>query len=472
MIGPVHIGTGRTIGKKDYFLQKGKICVLDAARFVERLSPQQVGEYCAFLEGDSRSGLEDFLSRHGELRKAAQDACAYQLDTGLSKTRQGKLQYLEAAEFVKDSYGCPYVPGSSFKGMLRTALLAAVIGRDPETFVRAMKDGWRGRDWRRSANADASLNKKALWVERPDESDAGFACDIMRYVSVSDSDPLSVSDLAFVKKYDRFSKGDRAEHKRRMGNQSIGDITDGNELNIYRECLKPGTVVSLRLDVDERIDEYLPFSLDAEHVGDVFKRFEERYRACFADHFDYEMGGEGDSRGLVSDGRCRYVASNGLRCRNGAVAESGYCNVHKDEAPRSTGVEAICYLGGGVDFDSKTVLNALYRDEGERLHEISHVLYKQFPTRIDRDFASGRHRALWGRVEAEGFGPQPMKALFKGRGRLQKAKDDHRHWMDQDLGVSPHTLKLGKVDGALLPMGRCTVKIENTPDRSHAKGAM
>lgn len=452
-VGPVHIGMGRKIGKKDYFLQQGKICVLDPARFVERLQPRQLDDYCKFLEGDSRSGLEDFLDEHG-VRQAAQEACAYRLDTQISKARRGTRQYLEADEFVKDAYGSPYVPGSSFKGMLRTALLAAIVEEDPREFVRILG---------RSRDDGKRIERKAFWVEKPDEGDGSLLRDIMRYVSVSDSDPLSVDDLTFAKKYDKFSKGDKAEHKRRMGNSSVGDIADGNELNIYRECLKPGTVVALRLDIDDRIDARLPFPLDAEHIGRILKRFEERYRACFLDHFDWEAGDEGVSGKTAADGRCRYIAPNGLRCRNAAVAESGYCNLHKDKAAGSAGTdELICYLGGGVDFDSKTVLNALYQDEGERLSEISHILFGQFPTKIDKDFAGGRHRVLWNEVVKEGFRPQFMKARLKGP-RLIKAKNDHRHWMDQELGVSPHTLKLGMIGNKLFPMGRCSLRLAPLP---------
>ena len=141
--------------------------------------------------------------------------------------------------------------------------------------------------------------------------------------------------------------------------------------------------------------------------------------------------------------------------------------MHQDEAAAPSGALSkhgglTCYLGGGVDFDSKTVLNALFACDAERLRETAHILYAQFPTKIDDRFSGGRHRALWNKVEGEGFPPKQMTAKFRG-GAVSKAKDDHRHWMDEDLGVSPHTMKLGKVGDELLPMGKCSLCIVAEP---------
>lgn len=67
---------------------------------------------------------------------------------------------------------------------------------------------------------------------------------------------------------------------------------------------------------------------------------------------------------------------------------------------------------------------------------------------------------MWDKVEGEGF--RPMAVKF-GDGAVSKAKDDHRHWMDEGLGVSPHTMKLGKVGDELLPMGKCSLCIVAEP---------
>ena len=109
-----------------------------------------------------------------------------------------------------------------------------------------------------------------------------------------------------------------------------------------------------------------------------------------------------------------------------------------------------------MDFDSKTVANALFEDDGERVLEISRILYAQFPSRLDP--------SIYGWLEDEirdaGFDPGRMHAQRWGNGRLKKAKDDHRHWKDAELGVSPHTLKLGIIGNEKHPMGKCTIEIQ------------
>lgn len=451
-LGPVHIGTGRIIDKRDYFTSNNTISIIDPSKFISQLSKEQLDAYCNFLELDSRNGLDIFLEKNN-LNGVAKSSQAYQLEAKLSKTRSGIRQALDIFEFIKDPYGCPYIPGTSFKGVLRTVLLSAIISEKRSSFDCAYPSG---TDWRKSKRAGKAIESAAFEQEHPDPSDLSIVNDIMKYISVSDSAPLDTSCLALAKKYDKFSINDRADHKRRMGNQSIGDITDGNELNIYRECLKPGTVISMQLSIDSRINSYLPFSLDKSRLETIFRQFQERYHNCFFKHFELE-----NSEPTDNTGKCRYIAQagplKGMRCPNSAVGETGYCNKHANHATESGSSDIVCYLGGGVDFNSKTVLNALFTNESERINEISRILYDQFPSKIDDRYANRKHAALNAEITEAGFSPCKMQAKTRGGSHLIKAKDDHRHWMDQELGVSPHTLKLGKISSKLLPMGRCKI---------------
>ena len=46
----------------------------------------------------------------------------------------------EINTFIKDAYGMPYVPGSSIKGMFRTALIVWEIHKNPRKFERIKRD--------------------------------------------------------------------------------------------------------------------------------------------------------------------------------------------------------------------------------------------------------------------------------------------------------------------------------------------
>lgn len=452
-VGPIHIGNGQTIGGKDYFVLDAKtLGILDVRRFIEELNPEELEEYCEFLEEDSSVGLDMFLSRRQRLRSRACAHVKYSIAATLSKSRKGDPQYLDARSFVKDGEGQPYVPGSSVKGLIRTALLTHVIQNNRAGYM-PLYDGRKARNREDRAKACRAIERKAFWREGPTGDADDF--DIMRYISVSDSQPLSTADLAFAKKYDKFSRGDSGLHKR----NSSG--CEGNELNIYRECLKPGTKLRFSLDVDDRIDAHLEgLSLDGDGIIEVLRESFELYQKRFLDMFDLQVLGkasEGNGSAL-DDGRCRYIYTSGpfagSRCRNRTVGNTGYCGPHQDlvveTAAEEDNIQAYCLLGGGTDFDSKTVVQALFEEPDDAVAEIARILYAQFTTEVNRS----THPVLFDGVRDAGFDPRPYRV------RGKQKKEDHRHWMDIQLGVSPHTVKLGIVGGKKYPMGRCAVEIE------------
>lgn len=459
--GPIHIGDGEKYGGKDYFLRKERISVIDSRRLVSKLTDDQLDRYCRFLEEDSRTGLHDFLEREPEIHQIADGCMLYQVDGNLTQDRRGLYQYFDVLRFVKDACGYPYVPGSSVKGLFRTALLTYLVAHDRSKFALLYDRNALLRDTKRT---DRAIQRRALWLERPVATDANLVNDIMKYVAVSDSDPLPTSSLAFVKKYDKFSKRDDGRHKKDMGRMSDSAYYAGNKLNIYRECLKPGTQVSMMLTVDEAIDTYLgDLKLDTQGLYELMKFSYDLYEKDFLDHFDMRPDALAKGEGGSGGGRCHYIYQSGLFagscCRNSAIGTTGYCHTHQSYALASSAAAGCpmacsCYLGGGTGFAAHTIVSALF-DDVVRVSETSHILYKQFPTRI----ASSMHAELRHNVLGAGFKPHNMRALYRN-GHLEKAKQDHRHWRDSELGVSPHTLKMGKIGASLYEMGKCQIRFE------------
>lgn len=462
--GPVHIGDGGKYGKKDYFLTKqGTIAILDVLNFVGELDPDQLNDYCKFLKNDSRTGLQEYLDRKKGLDAVAQREQLYTLNAKLARARRGSYQYLDIWRFVKDAYGCPYVPGSSIKGMLRTAILTSLIARDRQVYERLYNEGDVLKNLKR---ADMGIQQKAFWIEQPNKDKNSAVNDILKYLSVSDSEPLSTDDLVLVKKYDKFSKDDYDRHKKRLGNISDEETYyQGNELPIYRECLRPGTMISTTITIDERIGQYFDgLQLDKDGLPKTLLFSYELYRRFFLSHFDVGTNAISKKEKGLSDGRCQYVYQTGMRCRNRAIDGTSFCSIHKGyldserASDNSSTQDIICYLGGGIDFNTKTIENALFmNDEKRRIHEVSHILFAQFPTKLDLRL----HNQLKADIQRGGFEPQMMRARYDNRnGRLKKAKEDHRHWCDGALGVSPHTLKMGKIGDKMYVMGKCRARFE------------
>lgn len=461
-VGPLHVGNGGAYTKKDYFqIDSESVGVLDMPKFFDKLNPEERDDYCEFLRTGSNVSLQVFLNGHPRLQTLARKCVQYKVEMTLTKAPRGDTLFYDVAQFVKDAYGCPYIPGSSMKGMLRTALLTQLILDNPEGYMKLYNSSLaRGKDRGKACRA---IEKSAFWTESFSTNDGVETNDIMRYVSVSDSEPLTTRDLIFVKKYDRFANSDPGNHKPTMGRISQDpSYRQGNALNIYRECIKPGASVVFKLDIDDRIDAYLgDLTLDHAGITTILENAYKLYSKCFLDRFDTETAGiTAGGSGLTSDGRCNYVYASGplagMRCRNAALEGVGYCRLHQEHAA-AAGKQLTCVLGGGVDFDSKTIVNALFADESARLKEIAGILYSQFPTRLDPTL----HETLQRKVRTAGYSPIAMHARWKGD-KLSKGKDDHRHWMDEQLGVSPHTAKLGIIGSKKYSMGRCSITIEET----------
>lgn len=171
-IGPVHIGTGRQYKKKDYFLNgRESVSVLDVPKFLELLNEKQLKDYCDFLQKDSSEGLQDFLDRQEnlEIRNRIDEAALYSVKAKLARSRGGSYQYLDVFEFVKDAYGDPYIPGSSVKGMLRTALLSSII-LDNRPLYQGHFDRETVRDPQKQGHKTAGqiIEREAFWREKPD----------------------------------------------------------------------------------------------------------------------------------------------------------------------------------------------------------------------------------------------------------------------------------------------------------------
>ncbi len=439
--GLVHIGNGNQYGKKDYFASKDKIAILDVRKFTSRLNAGQVERYCAFLEGKDKAGnLQFFLTKNQDLKKIAMQSIAYLIDSPLPKH--------DVWEFVKDPYGKPYVPGSSVKGMLRTVILLNLLLKD-ESYKSLITSSVENASANRNIakRADRQIVKKAF-SKKPNGSADADEINIMKYISVADSNPLSTDDLVFAKKYDQFSKNDPADHKLEMRKPTV---KEGNKLSICRECLQPGTKISIEIAIDDRIDSCLGGSmLDAHGIQTMLKKWFDFYSKCFLNSFEEGTGSTQSISGSSADDRCNYIfqagSMAGTRCRNNAINNTGYCRLHQDEVNKQKISSKItCYLGGGVDFVSKTVVGALFNSDEKRLEVISRILYSQFPTKVDPAF----YPLLMKKVSQAGFSPKSLK----------KGKEDHRHWRDQELGVSPHTMKYGLVGKKKYPMGKCNVSI-------------
>lgn len=241
-IGPVFIGSGNKIGKKEYIKAGNIAYVPDIMKMYDGLKRMKLNESFEsfYLDGKKyRNSLSEWMRGNNIQKRDYEPWISYSLDFAAVES-DGRPPH-EIMTFIKDAYGQPYVPGSSVKGAIRTALLSGMLikkqAKEDANAVQTEIDNSR-RSKKDNDKKYLSSETKKLEVkyfnklERPGTKTYDAVNDMMSGMIISDSRPLSVDDLILCQKVDL--------------------STDNNEsdLPILRECIRPGVDIECTLTVD------------------------------------------------------------------------------------------------------------------------------------------------------------------------------------------------------------------------------
>ncbi len=350
ILSPVYIGSGNSISKKEYIFDRNSqtVHVPNQVKMMGFFLKKRLLErFEKYLLNDHRDFAvwlrENHVSKEEYLR-----FCEYSLDSGDAVFEdKGKK---EIQTFIKDAYNCPYIPGSSLKGALRTALLAYEISENRNAYsqnIRALATAPLNK--RKSLQAEMKAFEKAVFSKKVTEDES---IDVLSGLRISDSRPLSTKDLTLCQKIDL----------------CVGEDKRRNKLNILREALTLKTLVHFDLTIDSTVCPYTAEDI-ALAVGKFSVQYDRNFRSAFS--------------------------------------------VKPKAQPQ------LLLLGGGVGYASKTVTYpALGKAGVERVSKI-----------ID---------------ETLGY----------------KAKKEHAHHKDAQLGVSPHMLKMTSFQNSAYEIGLCAMRIE------------
>lgn len=339
---PVHIGNGRAIEKNEYVYDpiNKQVHVIDIPKLYTDLVPALQNRFEDFYI-ENRQDLKTWLkfNRGWQDKEQYKKYISYSMATGtpIEVKERGGFKLCEIKSFVKDPFIKPYVPGSSVKGLLRSALLSYVLHEQVNDFTSEIGKLLDEVFTEEKVNPKKFLRKEIIalensifnsWLRKKRSSfigkelpaeDAVNCC--LSGLIVGDSAPLTCDKLIVCQKIDQTPKG------------------ENKSLPIFRECLMSGTMVEFKLAID---NELCPFSID-----DIKK---------------------------------------GITC---------YCNDQRDGFYKkfidyaAKDHEDCCYLGGGVGFVSKTVNqvicdidggnssleandNIFYRTLNRKIYEIHH----------------------------------------------------------------------------------------------------
>ena len=275
-LSPVFIGDGNKIGNKEYIYlaRSHRILIPYLGRMFNACVAKKIsGEYRNYMMGEKQP-LGRWLQEQGFSEGDFEKWKKYELDAGdffiPSNNNPGRTRPPQDIQtFVKDPYGLPYIPGSSIKGIIRTALVIYAVKNNPAKYssvlnkIKEQSNDKKGRKFY-LAEATSDLETSVFHtLEKNEKRKADAVNSVMAGLVISDSKPLSLSDLALCQKIDVSMDGQE------------------NRLNILKEALKPGVKIEFDISIDETL---FPYSI--EEIFSALNLLNEAYYDSFCKKFD------------------------------------------------------------------------------------------------------------------------------------------------------------------------------------------
>lgn len=257
-LSPIHIGDGRKISKKEYIQlnKKSRVIIPDVDKMLRGIQMLHKEKNFEEFMLDKTQNLTQWLEREGISEETVFSWKKYALElngTGTSGTP------VEIKGFIKDGYGIPYVPGSSIKGMIRTALLAMEVKNNPPKFAevkRAIERGIYEGGENYLEEESNQLETTAFYkFERDECGEMNITKSYLSGLRISDSKPISLKNLTLTYKFD-YSK----DKKTRL-------------IRTSRESLIPGTDIFFELTIDTSVCKYT--------IQDILKALDNFQEICY-----------------------------------------------------------------------------------------------------------------------------------------------------------------------------------------------
>ncbi len=258
---PLFIGSGREYNRKAYIYnpQARTATFLDSDAFMSLIVEMGLVEaYERFIFDNRPLTLAEFVRNNRISRAQIGDMTLYTADAS-HVFADGRA--MEVKQFVRDHRHCPYIPGSSVKGALRTALLNQLIREHPMPNANLSEREPVDRV------EQQYLHTLSLMQNKPYD----MVNSTMRGISISDSAPLPSGSLALYGKEDYSVQGNVKCY------------------SIVWECVPPGTPITMTLTIDRNLAKGIDASLIRRAIteyGANHKRMYEQYFKLPADTVD------------------------------------------------------------------------------------------------------------------------------------------------------------------------------------------
>lgn len=286
-LSPVYIGCGRTAGKKEYLYdtKTGRVEILQMDKVFDRIQSLGLTDvFEKYLLAESKedrwkagSDLLSFL-RNNRIPEREYSTWSDEI-VSVADPDMNFRSVKDINLFVRNERGMPFVPGSGFKGMLRTALETEYYLKDREQSaemadrIRRRVQENESRPLRRDKflkNEDSDIDVASMHRElfAPKDNEPAYKNlrdqknDILRGLLVGDSEELTWDDMCICEKID------------------LNTLGVQKSLNVLREAIKPGVTIRIPITIDTRICQYT-----VSDILGAIRSFNTNYLTTFANKF-------------------------------------------------------------------------------------------------------------------------------------------------------------------------------------------
>ncbi|MBK8257163.1 MAG: type III-A CRISPR-associated RAMP protein Csm5 [Polyangiaceae bacterium] len=256
---PLHVGSGdKLVWGKDVFFDAGRAHVIDLGRAFDALEKEQASSNSpdrhksALLADLDRVMMRDSAKSFQELwgARSRDGIVLYSMPcTGGELAARGPDAKAELRTFMRDAFQRPFLPGSTLKGAIRTALLMEVAERN-----ESVKDAFRVATATKQKSPDTRAQHLAFRSngKEPEKKDAIEAIeDVLRHLHVPDvyipPDCIEVRSVA-IASMGNPDGDDWGWKERPTKNQAHWK----GGLRIVLESIRPGTELRIPLRIDAR----------------------------------------------------------------------------------------------------------------------------------------------------------------------------------------------------------------------------
>jgi CRISPR-associated protein Csm5 len=137
ILSPVHIGTGDELEPFDYVIRDRRLIRFDLLKVLEHLTPEERDRFDRLNDGGSLVELRKYIAEIVDPERDALYTC--DVTDQIQRAYDRKLGDIRNQMFIHPfirSGGVPYIPGSSLKGAIRTAVISETARSDPGKLER------------------------------------------------------------------------------------------------------------------------------------------------------------------------------------------------------------------------------------------------------------------------------------------------------------------------------------------------